>query len=172
MAIQARSAFAPRPGPQLPLNADVVGNSDDPLGSDIALGIEERVTGIWAVCDWRGKLRVQKTSVGGSADGEMTEPAIARTVQRLARDGAGHRGAHGLQLATLLVELHRVKRHLVVRFAVQYRELLDKMLQFPKPIIAAVNGPVMAGGAGLMLASDMVIATPEARFGLPEEISG
>ena len=56
--------------------------------------------------------------------------------------------------------------------AVQYRELLDKLLQFPKPIIAAVNGPVMAGGAGLLLASDIAIAAPEARFGLPEPRRG
>jgi len=56
--------------------------------------------------------------------------------------------------------------------AVQYRDLIDKMLQFPKPIIAAVNGPVVAGGAGLMLASDIVVATPEAKFGLPEPRRG
>jgi methylglutaconyl-CoA hydratase len=56
--------------------------------------------------------------------------------------------------------------------AVQYRELIDTMLRFPKPIIAAVNGPVMAGGAGLMLASDIVIGTPEAKFGLPEPRRG
>jgi methylglutaconyl-CoA hydratase len=56
--------------------------------------------------------------------------------------------------------------------AVQYRELLDKLLQFPKPVIAAVNGPVMAGGAGLMLASDLVVAAPTARFGLPEPRRG
>src|SRR5437016_6078936 len=52
--------------------------------------------------------------------------------------------------------------------AVQYRELLDTMLRFPKPIIAAVNGPVVAGGMGLMLASDIVIAADHAKFGLPE----
>ena len=56
--------------------------------------------------------------------------------------------------------------------AVQYRELIDKMLYFPKPIIAAVNGPAVAGGAGLVLASDIVIGTPEARFGLPEPRRG
>jgi methylglutaconyl-CoA hydratase len=56
--------------------------------------------------------------------------------------------------------------------AMQYRELLDTMLHFPKPIIAAVNGPVVAGGAGLMLASDIVIAAPEAKFGLPEPRRG
>jgi len=56
--------------------------------------------------------------------------------------------------------------------AVQYRELIDKMLLFPKPIIAAVNGPAVAGGAGLMLASDIAIGTPEAKFGLPEPRRG
>jgi methylglutaconyl-CoA hydratase len=56
--------------------------------------------------------------------------------------------------------------------AVQYRELIDKMLRFPKPIIAAVNGPVVAGGMGLMLASDVVIAADSAKFGLPEPKRG
>jgi methylglutaconyl-CoA hydratase len=56
--------------------------------------------------------------------------------------------------------------------AVQYRELIDKLLQFPKPIIAAVNGPAMAGGAGLALASDIVLGTPESKFGLPEPRRG
>jgi methylglutaconyl-CoA hydratase len=56
--------------------------------------------------------------------------------------------------------------------AVLYRELIDKMLLFPKPIIAAVNGPAVAGGAGLVLASDIVVATPGAMFGLPEARRG
>ncbi|WP_233207223.1 MULTISPECIES: enoyl-CoA hydratase/isomerase family protein [Pirellulaceae] len=51
-------------------------------------------------------------------------------------------------------------------------ELLQQMLQFPKPIIAAVNGPAMGFGAGLALASDIVIASPEARFGFPEPKRG
>lgn len=56
--------------------------------------------------------------------------------------------------------------------AVAYRELLDRMMQYPKPIIAAVNGPAMAGGLGLVLASDLVVAATEATFGLPEPRRG
>lgn len=56
--------------------------------------------------------------------------------------------------------------------SLQYRELIEQMLQFPKPIIAAVNGPAFAGGAGLLLASDIVLATPEAKFSLPEPKRG
>lgn len=56
--------------------------------------------------------------------------------------------------------------------AVQYRELLEKMLRFPKPIIAAVNGPAVAGGVGLVLASDIVVAADDAQVGLPEPRRG
>ncbi len=55
---------------------------------------------------------------------------------------------------------------------VLYRDLIEMMLRFPKPIIAAVNGPAVAGGAGLVLASDVVIGTPDAKFGLPEPRRG
>ena len=37
-----------------------------------------------------------------------------------------------------------------------------------KPLIAAVDGPALAGGTELVLACDLVIASDSARFGLPE----
>ena len=43
---------------------------------------------------------------------------------------------------------------------------------FPKPIIAAVNGPALAGGFELVLACDLVVAAEEATFGLPEAKRG
>ncbi len=51
--------------------------------------------------------------------------------------------------------------------AQQYRKLMEQMLHFPKPIIASVNGPVLGGGTGLMLAADIVIASKSASFGIP-----
>ena len=56
--------------------------------------------------------------------------------------------------------------------AQSYLDLVQKMLEITKPIIAAVNGPAVAGGAGLVLASDIVVACPEARFGMPEPRRG
>ena len=56
--------------------------------------------------------------------------------------------------------------------AIQYKELIELMLLYPKPIIAAVNGPAVAGGAGLVVASDLVVASPTARFGFPEPLRG
>ncbi|MBM3672045.1 MAG: enoyl-CoA hydratase [Actinobacteria bacterium] len=43
---------------------------------------------------------------------------------------------------------------------------------FPKPIIAAVNGPALAGGFELVLACDLVVAADTATFGLPEAKRG
>ncbi len=39
---------------------------------------------------------------------------------------------------------------------------------FPKPIIAAVNGPALAGGFEIVLSCDLVVAAQTARFGIPE----
>lgn len=47
-------------------------------------------------------------------------------------------------------------------------ELYELFYTCPKPTIAAVNGPAVAGGAGLVSVCDLVIATPQAKFGYPE----
>ena len=39
---------------------------------------------------------------------------------------------------------------------------------FPKPLIAAVNGPALAGGFEIVLSCDLVVAAEHARFGIPE----
>ena len=49
-----------------------------------------------------------------------------------------------------------------------YAELLKKLSGYPKPVVAKINGACMAGGMGLMLACDIVVAKNDAKFGTPE----
>jgi len=50
----------------------------------------------------------------------------------------------------------------------RYAMLLKRLCGYPKPVVARINGACMAGGMGLMLACDIVIASHNARFGTPE----
>jgi len=96
-----------------------------------------------------------------------------RKVRAVVLTGAGSAFCAGMDLA----EMHETSQQpnaqeLWYEDAILYRELIDKLLLFPKPVIAAVNGPAVAGGMGLVLASDIVVAATEARFGLPEPKRG
>jgi methylglutaconyl-CoA hydratase len=46
--------------------------------------------------------------------------------------------------------------------------LFRTLYDFPKPTIAAVNGPAIAGGTGLATLCDFTLAVPEAKFGYTE----
>ena len=49
-----------------------------------------------------------------------------------------------------------------------YAGLLDRIVSFPKPTVARVKGFCLAGGMGLMLGCDIVIASDDSKFGTPE----
>jgi methylglutaconyl-CoA hydratase len=52
--------------------------------------------------------------------------------------------------------------------ALRLARLYDQIYTLPKPTIAAIQGPAVAGGAGLVTVCDLAIATPESKFGYPE----
>ncbi|MBE0614828.1 MAG: enoyl-CoA hydratase/isomerase family protein [Burkholderiales bacterium] len=43
-------------------------------------------------------------------------------------------------------------------------ELLYRLIEMPKPVIAAVDGPAFGAGCNLALAADFILATPRAKF--------
>jgi len=53
-----------------------------------------------------------------------------------------------------------------------YAELLRRANRFEKPIVARVNGAVMAGGMGVLSMCDMAVASDDVRLGLPEVAIG
>ncbi len=54
----------------------------------------------------------------------------------------------------------------------QYKETLKRFTEIPKVMIAKVEGKVIAGGAGLVAACDLVYANEYASFSLPECLWG
>ena len=53
-----------------------------------------------------------------------------------------------------------------------YAELLSAIYRLPVPTMAVVQGPAIAGGMGLLLACDLVVASEQAFFALPEPARG
>ena len=47
-------------------------------------------------------------------------------------------------------------------------KMFCRIYQFPKPVIAAVNGAAIAGGCGIATLADFTLAVPEAKFGYSE----
>jgi methylglutaconyl-CoA hydratase len=96
-----------------------------------------------------------------------------RRVRAVILTGAGSAFCGGMDLSEMLATSQDANAQAQwQQDALQYRDLLERMLLFPKPIIAAVNGPAMAGGLGLVMASDIVVSADTAHFGLPEPRRG
>jgi methylglutaconyl-CoA hydratase len=98
---------------------------------------------------------------------------LEKRVRAVVLTGAGPTFCAGMDLGQMLETSNLPNANeLWYADAQAYRDLVEYMLRFPKPIIAALNGPAIAGGAGLTLASDIVVAAEGATFGLPEPLRG
>lgn len=79
----------------------------------------------------------------------------------------------GMDLTELAEALRQGTEHSPVwEDSLHLAQLYDLIYTFPRPTIAAVNGPAVAGGAGLVTVCDLALAAPEARFGYTEARRG
>ena len=53
------------------------------------------------------------------------------------------------------------------QFAIQLERTNESLLQFPRPVIAAINGHALGGGFGLASNADIRLLAPEAKIGFP-----
>ena len=96
----------------------------------------------------------------------MEESAVSHC-RAVVFEGAGEAFCSGLDLSALQsmsgqsAEDHRKDAERIAR-------LFRTLYELPRPTIAAVHGPAIAGGAGLATICDFTLATPEAKFGFTE----
>jgi methylglutaconyl-CoA hydratase len=100
------------------------------------------------------RLRVVILSGAGSAFCAGLDLEYLRTM--LPVKSNDHDSGPGQQLRNYQADAERVAT------------LLRTIYCFPKPTIAAVNGPAIAGGMGIATLCDFTLAVPEARFGYTE----
>jgi methylglutaconyl-CoA hydratase len=102
--------------------------------------------------------------------------AIARAeldadVRVVALRGAGKDFCAGADLDELLASTDRTVAE-NERSALALGELFLALRRLPKPSVAIVHGRALAGGAGLALACDIVLAGESSRIGFPEIARG
>lgn len=98
---------------------------------------------------------------------------LERRVRAIVLTGAGDDFSQGVDLT----ETHEAKdlpdpQQRWGDDAADLRDLLVRMLEITKPIIAAVNGPALSAGAGLVAAADVVVAADSASIGFPDARQG
>ncbi len=65
-----------------------------------------------------------------------------------------------------LKELAKIRTHeAAVEMAVRMRRLCDRIATFPAPVIAALNGHALGGGAEVAVAADIRVAADDVRIG-------
>jgi len=97
----------------------------------------------------------------------FAEVAESPASQILIITGAGKAFCSGMDLDNLKSLIGRTPEQSLADTQTMAR-LFRTLYDFPKPTIAAVNGPAIAGGTGLATLCDFTLAVPDAKFGYTE----
>lgn len=120
------------------------------------------------------RITLNRPDKRNAITGEMMS-ALRDAIERAAGDsavrillirGAGKDFCAGLDLSEVLKSAEDAGASLAS--ARRLGDLYIAMRRHPKPIVAAVHGRALGGGAGIATASDLILAAESAQFGYPE----
>ncbi len=98
----------------------------------------------------------------------LTETRDDESLNVVVITGAGPSFCAGMDLIHLLsLNVEGMVAYLQTAFA-----LFQQLYRLPQPVIAAINGPAMAGGFDLAAFCDLRLSAPEARFAQTEVLLG
>jgi enoyl-CoA hydratase/carnithine racemase len=132
-----------------------------------AVRFELRGPAAWLVIDREERRNALSDEViEGLVDG-LHRAAAEPPARSVVVTGAGERAfcAGGDLAGNLAPDQGRVASH---ELRGRVADLIQAIAGHPQPVIARVNGVALAGGLGLMLACDLVVAANDVQFGTPE----
>lgn len=100
-------------------------------------------------------------------DAALERADLDAAVRVVAIRGAGKDFCAGADLEELLASADRSPED-NERDALRLGALFQRIRALPHPVVAVVHGRALAGGAGLAIACDVVLAAEGAQFGFPE----
>jgi enoyl-CoA hydratase len=114
--------------------------------------------------DREDKLGALSSDLIAALSDEIRDIRQSRKTRVVILTGTGR----GFVAGADVTEYHQTSREAFEEYQRASRRLFDDMERLPQPVIAAVNGFALGGGFELALCCDFILASENARFGLPE----
>ena len=137
-------------------------------GGDVLLA-ERRGPALVLTFNRPAKLNAISSAMLDQLDRRLGEAEADPEVRAVVLTGAGPRAfVAGADIAEYAAGDHAA----FVAYQAESRRLFSWLDAFAKPVIGAVNGYALGGGFELCLCCDLLVASTNARFGLPEGLLG
>lgn len=121
----------------------------------------------WLVLDHAEKRNALNATLVGELRAALAEVAEDDAVRAVGVRGEGPDFCAGADLREVRASIE-AGPIATLEDAERLGELFLQLRRVPKPVVAAVHGSALAGGAGLATACDLILASEDARFGYPE----
>ena len=138
-------------------------------GDEEVLLAERRGPALVLTCNRPAKLNAISSAMLAQLDRRLGEAEADSAVRAVILTGAGPKAfVAGADIAEYAGQDHAA----FVAYQAESRRLFSWLDAFGKPVIGAVNGYALGGGFELCLCCDLLVASTNARFGLPEGLLG
>ena len=129
--------------------------------------IEHEESSAWIYLNRPERRNALSTELLNELRSALTELDSNASVRVVTITGEGKAFCSGLDLEELQ-RMHQKSFEESLADSRRYADVLKQIYLYSKPVIAALNGPAIAGGCGLASVCDLVVAARSARLGYTE----